>query len=234
MDERGASPRPTTVQEMANILLTVRGSDQVGKNWVSNFIRRTPELKSRFSRRYNYQRAKQEDPKVIQEWFKLVERVITTYGILSEDIYNFDETGFAMGLTATAKVITRAEYYGRRAVLQPGNREWVTTIESISASGWALPPMIIFKGKVYIESWFDNLPRDWRFEVSANGWTTDEISLRWLQKLFIPSTNSRTQGRYRLLVLDGHGSHLTPQFDQICAENEIIPICMPAHSSHLL
>lgn len=33
MDERGASPRPTTVQEMANILLAVRGSDQVGKNW---------------------------------------------------------------------------------------------------------------------------------------------------------------------------------------------------------
>jgi DDE superfamily endonuclease. len=139
-----------------------------------------------------------------------------------------------MGLTATAKVITRAEYYGRRSVLQPGNREWVTAIESISASGWALPPTIIFKGKVYVESWFDNLPQDWRFEVSANGWTTDEIGIRWLQKLFIPSTNSRTQGRYRLLILDGHGSHLTPQFDQICSENDIIPICMPAHSSYLL
>lgn len=49
-----------------------------------------------------------------------------------------------MGLTATAKVITRAEYYGRRSVLQLGNREWVTAIESISASGWALPPIIIF------------------------------------------------------------------------------------------
>lgn len=37
-----------------------------------------------------------------------------------------------------------------------------------------------------------------------------------------------------MLVLDGHGSHLTPQFDQICTENDIIPICMPPHSSHLL
>ena len=139
-----------------------------------------------------------------------------------------------MGLTATAKVITRAEYYGRRSVLQPGNREWVTAIESINSSGWALPPVIIFKAKRYDQAWFDDLPGDWRFEVSGNGWTTDEIGLRWLQKLFIPFTNGRTQGRYRLLVLDGHGSHLTPQFDQICAENNIIPICMPAHSSHLL
>jgi len=39
---------------------------------------------------------------------------------------------------------------------------------------------------------------------------------------------------YRLLILDGHGSHLTPEFDQICSDNDIIPICMPAHSSNYL
>ena len=38
-------------------------------------------------------------------------------GILAEDIYNFDETGFAMGLISTQKVVTRAEYYGRRSIL---------------------------------------------------------------------------------------------------------------------
>lgn len=70
-------------------------------------------------------------------------------------------------------------------------------------------------------------------DSSQNGWTSDEISLRWLQKVLIPDI-SRSQGGYRLLVLDGHGSHLTPQFDKLCAENNIIPICMPPHSSHLL
>ncbi|ODM17344.1 hypothetical protein SI65_07019 [Aspergillus cristatus] len=84
-------------------------------------------------------------------------KTIIQYGILSEDIYNFDETGFAMGLTATQKVVIRSEYYGRRSVSQPGNREWVTTIESINASGWVLPPCIIFKGKNLIQGWFDDL-----------------------------------------------------------------------------
>jgi hypothetical protein len=65
---------------------------------------------------------------------------------------------------------------------------------------------------------------NWQIEVSNNGWTTDEIGLRRIQNLFIPSTNSRVRGRYRLLILDGHGSHLTPQFDRICAENDIIPL----------
>ena len=37
-----------------------------------------------------------------------------------------------------------------------------------------------------------------------------------------------------LLILDGHSSHLTPAFDKICEENDIISLCMPAHASHLL
>jgi hypothetical protein len=36
------------------------------------------------------------------------------------------------------------------------------------------------------------------------------------------------------LILDGHSSYLIPQFDRICAENDIIPLYMPSHSSHLL
>jgi hypothetical protein len=222
---------------MADLLLIARGSTpviSVGENWVTNFVKRHPNLSSRFSKGYNYERAKCEDPKIIYEWFSLVQKTILSYGIDPDDIYNFDETGFAMGLIATAKVITRREYYGRRSLLQPGNRAWVTTIECINASGWALPPCVIFKGKVFIESWFDGLPNNWRLEVSPNGWTSDEISVRWLEKLFIPSTSSRTKGKYRLLILDGHGSHLTPKFDEICEKNDIIPICMPPHSSHLL
>jgi hypothetical protein len=174
-----------------------------------------------------------EDPKVIQAWFDLVQKTILQYGITPVDIYNFDETGFAMGLTATAKVITRAEYYGKRALLQPGNREWVTVIECISAAGYALPPYIIFKSKTLNLGWAEDLPYDWILDHSPNGWTSDEISLRWLKQVLIPGI-SHSQGGYRLLILDGHGSHLTPKFDEICAANNIIPICMPPHSSHLL
>jgi len=222
---------------MANILLSQHGSantQPVGKNWVSSFIKRHDEIKTSYSRRYNYQRAKCEDPKIIKEWFNLVQIIIMQYGIAYEDIYNFDETGFAMGLIATAKVVTRADMYGRRQVIQPGNREWVTSIECVNSTGWVLPPCIIFKGTVHIEGWYQDskLPHNWRIEVSPNGWTSDQITLRWLQKVFIPETNSRSCGRYRLLVLDGHGSHLTPEFDRICSENDIIPICMPPHSSN--
>ncbi|KAI9045201.1 Pogo transposable element [Aspergillus affinis] len=224
---------------MANIILAQHGTtpiQSVGEKWVYNFIKRQDRLKTRYTRRYDFRRAKCEDPKIIQEWFNCVQITIMQHGIVQEDIYNFDETGFAMGLVATAQVVTRADYYGKASLVQPGNREWVTSIECINSTGWALPPCVIFKGKVHIEGWYQDtkLPRDSRIEVSPNGWTTDEIGLRWLQNLFIPTTTGRTTGRYRLLILDGNGSHLTPQFDQICSKNNIIPICMPAHSSHKL
>jgi len=155
MDQRGAAPQPSHFQDMANILLSNRGSSNVqpiGQNWVYKFIKRHDRLKTKFSRRYSYQRAKCEDPKLIKEWFDRVQIIIMQYGIAYEDIYNFDETGFAMGLIATARVVTRAETVNRSALLQPGNREWVTAIECVNAMGWALPPCIVFKGKSHIQA----------------------------------------------------------------------------------
>jgi len=47
-------------------------------------------------------------------------------------------------------------------------------------------------------------------------------------------TASRTKGKYRLLVLDGHDSHYSEEFETYCQEYNIITLCMPPHSSHLL
>ncbi|EED16233.1 conserved hypothetical protein [Talaromyces stipitatus ATCC 10500] len=228
LDRRGLPPRHSLVREMANYMLLQRGNQQVGENWVTKLTKRRPEIDSKFSRRYNYERAKCEDPKIIREHFDRVRAAILEYGILPEDIYNFDETGFAMGLCSSAKVITGSDRYARPKLLQPGNREWVTAIEATNSTGWAVPSYIIFKAKKNVRlGWFDDLPSDWRINISENG-------LEWLTTHFIPYINDRTMGKYRMLILDGHGSHLTAEFDRICTENNIIPICMPPHSSHIL
>ena len=46
------------------------------------------------------------------------------YGILDQDTYNFDETGFAMGLASSgsSKVVTQAAV-GRATVIQPGDHK---------------------------------------------------------------------------------------------------------------
>ncbi|GEQ70650.1 hypothetical protein JCM33374_g4329 [Metschnikowia sp. JCM 33374] len=130
-------------------------------------------------------------------------------------------------------LITRSHSREDPVIIQPGNREWVTVIECISAAGFALPPFIIMKGARLQKGWFNNIPPKWRLGDTANGWTNTEMALSWLQNIFIPSTKN-TRGTYRLLLFDGHGSHLTPRFMELCEENWIKVQCMPAHASHRL
>jgi hypothetical protein len=222
---------------MADALLAGRGQDPppppVGKNWVSRFVNSQSELQTKWNRKFHSQRARCEDPVAIAAWFKLVEETRQTYGIPDQDVYNFDETGFMMGVAATSKVVTSSDTIGRAAVVQPGNRDWVTTIESINASGWCLPPFVILSGKLHQASCYCDLPNDWVVAVSDNGWTTDELGVKWV-KHFNRHTASRTRGVYRLLILDGHSSHATPDFDQYCTANNIITLCTPPHTSHFV
>ena len=237
LDRRGFPPQIIDVRRMADTLLAARGQNPppqpVGKCWVSRFINTQPELQTKWNRKFHSQRAKCEDPVIINAWFKRVEETRQSYGIADEDIYNFDETGFMMGVAATSKVVTSSDTIGRAILVQPGNREWVTTIEGINAAGWAIPPFVILAGKLHQASWYQGLPADWVIAVSDNGWTTDELGFAWL-KHFDSCTKTRTTSAYRLLIIDGHGSHATPEFDQYCTENKIITQCMPPDTSHLL
>ena len=41
-------------------------------------------------------------------------------------------------------------------------------------------------------------------------------------------------GGYRLLILDGYESHQSQLFKDYCLKNNILTLCMPAHSLHIL
>ena len=94
---------------MADLLLSEQGESPIGINWATSFIKRRTEIKAKFSRKYNYKRVKCEDPKIIKGWFSLIRNTVAKYRILEQDIYNFDEAGFAIGVIATAKVVTSSE-----------------------------------------------------------------------------------------------------------------------------
>ncbi|CCF45783.1 transposase, partial [Colletotrichum higginsianum] len=208
LDARSFPPRISGVEEMANHLLADRGARPVGKRWASNFIKRQPQLRTRFFRKYDYKRAQCEDPQAICSWFALVKNTIVKYGIQESDIYNFDETCFMMGQIAAGMVVTSAERRSNTKMVQPGNREWVTVIQAISSSGYSVPPYIIVAGHYHLSTWYTetDLPHDWVIATSENGWTTNEIGLNWV-KHFDCHSKPRARGPHRLLIVDGHESH---------------------------
>ena len=62
------------------------------------------------------------------KWFKLVRNMIQKHGIAKEDIFNFDEAGFQMGVILTGIIVTGSERRNRPKAIQLGNREWVMVI----------------------------------------------------------------------------------------------------------
>jgi hypothetical protein len=213
LDTRGFAPRLAGVEDMANYILESRGGKRVGKLWAHRFVQRQPELKTRFNRVYDFQRALCEDAELISAWFRLVQNIRAKYGILDCDFYNFDETGFIMGIITPAMVVTRADRRGRGKAVQPGNREWATAIACVNSEGWDIPPFLVVQGKNHLANWYTDsgLPHDWVIKPTSNGWTNNETGLEWL-KHFDKHTATRTKGLYRMLVLNRHKSHESAEF----------------------
>jgi hypothetical protein len=128
-------------------------------------------LQNRLNRRYDWQRALNEDPLVIEGWLRLVSITVAKYGIQDSEIYNFDETGFRMSAFRSCHVITGSKKRYKPKTLEPGNTEWVTVICGVSANGYVLPPYLIFKGQLRYQDWYQQLSNrpDWVITTSEKG-----------------------------------------------------------------
>jgi hypothetical protein len=49
--------------------------------------------------------------------------MMAKYGVVDDDLYNFNETGFMMGVITASMVITRSDRHRKAKSVQPGNRE---------------------------------------------------------------------------------------------------------------
>jgi hypothetical protein len=153
-----------------------------------------------------------------------------------------DEKGFMLGvLTRSKRVFSRRLYEeGKiKAHIQDGNQEWITLLACICADGSYIEPSLIYQsasGSIQ-DSWLQAFnPDDHQvyFASSPSGWTNNEIGLAWLKQVFDRSTKLKAGRSYRLLILDGHGSHLMMDFIEYCDRNRILLAIYPPHSTHTL
>jgi hypothetical protein len=237
LEAQGNPPSHTLVREMVSKIETISNPTAnptpLGNHWVDRFIHRHPEISSCIGVPLESSRALNSTREIIQPHFQRVQALIQKFNIQTEDIWNMDETGLAMGLCANGYVVSGQ---GKRRVYvkTPQNREWVSILEAVSAGGQSIRPLVVFKGANLQSSWFatDEVP-DWHYTTSENGWTSNNIGLQWLRNVFIPESR-RDNSRTRLLIVDGHGSHIGTDFMWECKQNNIQICFLPAHTSHIL
>jgi hypothetical protein len=205
----------------------------LGKRWLDKFRKRYPELKTVYSRSLDTSCFEGVPYPIVNAYFDALTNLFLENSYPPDAIFNVDETGFALGTTLPSKVLIRG---GETRAFKKisGMQEWIIAIEYVGASGVALPPLLIFKAKYANTAWIPaSTPVKWRFSTSTSGWTSDNHAYEWLTTLFEPETR-RNDRKRRLVLLDGHGSHLTARFIAFCLDKNIDLVVLPPHTSHIL
>jgi hypothetical protein len=70
---------------------TDKKQPSVGRHWVSRFLKRYPEYTLKRQKVLDLERKRAVSYENLQNWFQLLQDVITSFGIDSDDIWNFDE-----------------------------------------------------------------------------------------------------------------------------------------------
>jgi hypothetical protein len=142
-----------------------------------------------------------------------------------------DETGFRIGVGRAHKVIAQ-DRSTKIYMPDADERTYITVVERVQADGSSIPPMVIQQGSVFIERFFPDGLQDNVLMGLSSGYNNDELSLDWL-KHYDRFTKDRRHGVYRLLIFDGFSSLLI-DFIQYCWDHSIVPLCLPAHATHLM
>ncbi|KJZ68702.1 hypothetical protein HIM_11903 [Hirsutella minnesotensis 3608] len=239
LDSINLAVRPEFIVDAANAILRAKAPaakrddpPTVGVHWATRFFRRHNYSKQR-QKTLNADRAASEDFDRVVQYFQKLQKIIEEAGVVPEDIWNMDETGFRIGVGKDQLIVTkrkRSHYFSI-----PENRESATLIEAISAGGRYTPAFILLAGQNHMAHWYhqQELERETVIRPTPTGYTNDEISLEWIQH-FDKHTEICRRGWKRLLILDGHGSHHTKEFIEYCDRHDIIPFGLPPNLTHLL
>jgi hypothetical protein len=239
LTKRGLPP----TREMVRNFSSEVAHQQLSESWVTRFINRHQvHLISQWTTGMDRDRRQADSGVKYKLYFDLLIEKISQYSIEPRNTYNMDEKGFLIGVTGRSKRIFSRRMWEKkevRASLQDGSRKWITLLACICADGSILPPGLIYqaaKGAIQ-SSWVEDIKAG-KHQVfitsSPSGWTNDDIGLAWLEQVFDRHTKKKSRRSYRLLILDGHGSHITMDFIDYCDKNKILLAIFPPHSTHTL
>ena len=208
-------------------------SRPLGKHWITNFRKRHPQLRSGYSRSMEMKRLVALSPDMVELHFNEIAQLKLQYQVDSSRIHNMDEKGFQMGQHSGDYTVFDA-LLGPPLAPSTGITQWVTIIECITADGTSLKPYVIFMGQEPETGWWPATEclQDWVWAFSPKGWTDNELGVDWLKKVLIPHTTQSDQ--HHILILDGHDSHETDQFQWHCLQHRIHLVWLPPHTSHKL
>jgi hypothetical protein len=231
-ERAGRPPTKVEISGFAALILDSRGSSRIpGKNWVNRFLRRHDALKIKYTDLLSRDRAEATSEDNLRQFYRFLDRQIRDKAVPPQFITNIDEHGLREGHQRGKKVAGSS--LTRRAYTSGSDAtSWVSIIQAIQADGSRLTPVVIFTGESLQEQWFPDEIRPWYYCCSTTGWSNSELALEWLDLVYLPETKPHDPNQWRILLLDGHVTHTSPEFMYKCWQNRVQCVYLPAHTSH--
>ncbi|KAJ3454592.1 hypothetical protein MRS44_013192 [Fusarium solani] len=201
----GYAPSHSQVRATVAALLRQQERERpIGVHWLTRFIKRHDDIKTKVGKRQEAARFNSFTPMAVNWYFDIRE---SEYGwIKPENTVNVDEGGIMAGFGLDSLVIGSSDPRRKAFLKGSQSRTWTTFIEAVTADGRLLKPGIIFKGKELQQQWF-----------------IDELrgspTVEWLKEVYLPQTQPADESDARLIILDGHGSHVSDEWMATCFLN---------------
>ena len=146
--------------------------------WSWRFLKEHPEFHIQKQRTLDQDRKNAHNPFQLLDWFEPYRAVVEEREIQPRDIYNFDETGFRIGVGKDQWIVTLDPNY-QSCLGSSANRDLVKSCETISGDGEVLPSMFILLGKLHMQDGFTktNLEDDVLLTVSETAYSNNVIAL---------------------------------------------------------
>lgn len=188
-------------------------------SWTQRFLERHPEYSIQKQKLIDVLRKLAHTSKIIEAWFTRLKVQVDLLGILKEDVYNFDETGFSIGVGRSQWIITR-DPKRRSWIPSDSNRLHITVGETVSGNGQVLPLFVILPGVIIQDRWFDHLEDEDIVGVSEFGYNNDLLMYDYIQH-FNRQSEYRRKGAWRMLIFDGYGLYITKDVMEYCSYHKI-------------
>ena len=148
-----------------------------------------------------------------------------------------DEAGFELASTRKTRRIGPRNSSSSKAMGRPPKSEHITVLACIGVDAAPVPRFVLYSGATVQTSWFNLRERDipQLAQATETGWSNSYMMKLWMEQAFDPFTKDRVPaGKHRLLLLDGHHSHIKVDFLDACWDRNITCLIFPPHMTSIL
>lgn len=190
-----------------------------GHNWGTGFRKRHPDLNSLWKRPNRKKRCDQHIYDSIDTWLELIGQELGGTKVLFENTYHAIATGFIREFPRTMVSIVNNDEM--RAQLETDNKtKFITAVECTSAAGQFLNPLIVWPTQFQKTRAASSIS-SWHHQQSQNGYLDKNIIFNWITETFAPQTQTRANGRPRLLISDTVSEYSTRPLVVFCNQENI-------------